>query len=188
MYKVGTLAELGEANGFPPHRRLPVRAASLATRSPRRPRSRSKPGTATRKRGAAKTKGATEFEDVGARAARLGITVERVLREYARIAFVDPRHIVEWDAQGLHVKTSEKLSEADVASVSEVTAAASGIGAVRVKLYDKKAALDAIARYLGMFPPAPKRREDDGADESAEDAREELARLVARLAPGAGQT
>ena len=30
----------------------------------------------------------------------------------------------------------------------------------RVKFYDKKAALDAIARHLGMFPAAPRRREE----------------------------
>lgn len=160
----------------------------MTNRSPRQTRSRPKSSAASRKRAATKPKSAEGFEDVAARAARLGVTVERVLREYARIAFVDPRHIIEWDAQGLHVKTSGELSDADVATVSEVTAGPSGGATIRVKLYDKKAALDAIARYLGMFPAAPKRREEDAPADSAEDAREELARLVARLAPGADPT
>jgi hypothetical protein len=106
-----------------------------------------------------------------------------VLQEYAPIAFADLSHIIEWDGEGvLHLKTRENLSEADVASISEITAGSAGKGPVRVKLYDKKAALDAIARHLGMFPVAPRRREDEPAAEATEDAREVLARLVARLA------
>lgn len=105
------------------------------------------------------------------------------MQEYARIAFADLSHIIEWDDEGVvRLKTRENLSEADVASISEITAGSAGKGRVRVKLYDKKAALDAIARHLGMFPVAPRRREDEPAAEATEDAREVLARLVARLA------
>ena len=121
------------------------------------------------------------FEDVEARAARLGVTVEKVLREYAHIAFADLRHIVEWDAQTLHVK--EKLSKADAAAIAEIGTGTAGKGPVRVKLYDKKAALDAIARHLGMFTPRERRHdEDDDWEAAAEEAREELARWLARLA------
>jgi hypothetical protein len=103
-----------------------------------------------------------------------------VLREYARIAFADLRHIVEWDEQGLHVK--EHLSKADAAPISEITAGSAGKGPVRVKLYDKKAALDAIARHLGMFTPAQKQHDEEIDWEAAtEDAREELARWLARV-------
>jgi hypothetical protein len=117
---------------------------------------------------------------VTVRAARLGITVERVLREYARIAFADLRHIAWWDADGLHVK--EHLSKADAAPISEIGTGASGKGPVRVKLYDKKAALDAIARHLGMFTPVQRRQEQEDWVAAAEDAREELAHWLARLA------
>jgi phage terminase small subunit len=154
----------------------------LATRSSR-PRSRSKAVAESDERVVAQPKSAGEFEDVVARAARLGISVERVLREYARIAFADLRHIAEWDADGLHVR--EGLSKADAAPISEISTGSSGKGPVRVKLYDKKAALDAIGRHLGMFPPPPKRQEEkpeEGSVDPAEDAREVLKRRVARLA------
>ncbi len=119
------------------------------------------------------------------RAARLGITVEKVLREYARIAFADPRHLAGWDETGLHVVTSRELTDADVASIHEISGG--GTGAVHLKLYDKKAALDAIARHLGMFPPAQREHghADDKSSEAAEDPHEVLARELARLAAGA---
>ena len=124
------------------------------------------------------------FEDVTAHAARLGVTIDKVLQEYAWIAFADLRHIVEWDPEGFHLKASEPMSEADVAPIQEIVADASGSRPYRVKLYDKKAALDAIARHLGMFPPAQRRegREEDKSSEAAEDPREILARELARLA------
>jgi phage terminase small subunit len=124
------------------------------------------------------------FEEVAARAARLGITVERVLAEYASIAFADLRHIVEWGPEGIRIKASEGLSEDDARAVSEIVPGADPARS-RVKLYDKKAALDAIARHLGMFPPAPRRPETDAPEPEAEDPREFLARELARLAAAA---
>jgi hypothetical protein len=56
-----------------------------------------------------------------------------------------------------------------------------------VKLYDKKAALDAIARRLGMFVRLPRRQKDDAPTDLAEDAREVLARRLARLAAGGSE-
>jgi hypothetical protein len=166
----------------------PVRASSLATRSPRRGRSRSISGTARRrsKRTVGKDNAAepADFEEVTARAAHLGITVERVLQEYARIAFADLRHIVKWGPKGLELVKPEGLSEADVAPIHEISADGEDSGHYRVKLYDKKAALDAIARHLGMFLPALRRLEDEQPADPAEDAREELARRVARLVAG----
>ena len=122
-----------------------------------------------------------DFEEVEARAARLGITADRVLVEYARIAFADLRHVVEWGPEGLVLKPPAALSEADAAAISEI-AGGSAAGTYRVRFYDKKAALDAIARYLGLFPAAARRREKDAPADPAEDAREVLARRLARLA------
>jgi hypothetical protein len=118
---------------------------------------------------------------VTARAARLGITAERVLTEYARIAFADVRHIVDWTSEGVEIKRLDTLSQADAAAISEIVP---GTGAAhsRVKLYDKKAALDAIARHLGMFPLPPRRHEAEAPPDEEEDPREFLARELARLA------
>lgn len=115
------------------------------------------------------------------RAARLGITVERVLVEYARIAFADIRQILTWGPDGVALKPPDELGAAEAAAICEIAPGARS-GTIRVKFYDKKAALDAIARHLGMFPAAPRRREDNPAADPAEDAREVLARRLARLA------
>lgn len=119
------------------------------------------------------------FEDVAVHAARAGITVEKVLQEYARIAFADLRHIIRWGKDGLHLK--QGLKEEDAAPISEIGTTASGNGPVRIKLYDKKAALDAIARYLGMFTPRERRQDEDNWAAEVEEAREELARRLALL-------
>ena len=56
--------------------------------------------------------GPLPVEEVEARAARLGITLDRVLEEYARIAFANLGEIVEWDAEGImKVRDPEKLGQ-----------------------------------------------------------------------------
>lgn len=134
---------------------------------------------------AAEGRTAREDDEIAERARRLGITPERVLKQYARIAFADLRRVADWGPGGFVLKNPEELSDEDAAAISEVVAAG-GAGNYRVKLYDKKAALDAIARHLGMFLRAP-RRPEDVPDDLAEDAREVLARRLARLA-AAGAT
>ncbi|MGH7044956.1 MAG: terminase small subunit [Stellaceae bacterium] len=127
------------------------------------------------------------LDEIAERAARLGVTPERVLQEYARIAFADLRRVADWGPDGFVLKTPETLSDADAAAISEITPAAGGTGSYRVKLYDKKAALDAIARHLGMFVQPPRRQEECAPAGLAEDAREVLARRLARLAAGGAE-
>jgi hypothetical protein len=171
---------LGAAAPEQPH----DRAQFLATRSSRRAASRPTAGKPRRSRpkqpASAKAAGA-EFEDVEARAARLGITPDRVLREYRRIAFANLRHILDWDDEGMQVKPAKDLTDDDVAAIAEIVEAAGTGKPYRVKLYDKKAALDAIARYLGMLPKAAA-TEDEPTQDEAEDPREFLKRELARLA------
>lgn len=124
-------------------------------------------------------------DEIALRAARLGITPERVLQEYARIAFADLRRIADWGPKGLVPKDPDTLSDEDAAAISEIVSGGAG-GKYRIKLYDKKSALDAIARHLGMFArTAP--RPEDALDTVAEDAREVLARRLARLAAGGAE-
>jgi hypothetical protein len=160
----------------------------LATRSPRRGTSRAASGKARggKKQGQAPEEGApADIDEFVARAARLGITADRVLLAYAHIAFADLRHMAAWSPEGLRIKSLDDLSDDDVAAISEIVP---GIGSdhSRVKLYDKKAALDAIARHLGMFPLPPRHHEAAAAEaHEEEDPREFLARELARLAAGA---
>ncbi len=127
-----------------------------------------------------------DLEEIAARAARLGITADRVLEEYGHIAFADLRHIVEFGPDGLRIKSLDDMSKADVAAISEIIPGSDPEHS-RVKLYDRKAALDAIARHLGMFPAPPRRRDDEAPPEPAEDPREVLERRLARLAAGTGE-
>jgi phage terminase small subunit len=122
-----------------------------------------------------------------AAAARLGITAERVLQEYARIAFADLRRVADWGPDGLLPKKPEALADDDAAAISEITTVGTGSRHYRLKLYDKKAALDAIARHLGMSITAARHQESDTPEDLAEDARDVLARRLARLAAGGAE-
>lgn len=120
------------------------------------------------------------LDEIGERAAKLGITPERVLEEYRRIAFANLGEIVEWDDVGImKVRDPEKLG-----AVAEIVQSAGSGHPYRVKLYDKRSALDAIARYLGMMPlvGAATAQEDEALPDDGEDPRRTLARKLARLA------
>jgi Terminase small subunit len=121
------------------------------------------------------------------RAARLGITPDRVLEEYRRIAFANLTHIVHWGDTGMSFKPDGELDQEDVAAIAEIVESAKEGKPYRVKLYDKKAALDAIARYLGMVPPPfATQNEDEPPVDDGEDARERLIRKLDRLAARMG--
>jgi phage terminase small subunit len=97
-------------------------------------------------------------ERMKARQQRTEITQDRVLQEYARLAFLDPRKF-------FHPNGSPK----DITELDDDTAAAlvgmdvleqyeghgedrEFVGYVKkYKLTDKKGALDSVARHLGMF-------------------------------------
>jgi hypothetical protein len=126
--------------------------------------------------------------DMNERAARLGITPERVLEEYRRIAFANLRHIVEWTDAGMQFKPASELDPDDVAAISEIVESVKEHRPYRVKLYDKKAALDAIARYLGMVPPPiATTSEDEQPRDAAEDHRDALIRELDRIAAQMGK-
>lgn len=83
-------------------------------------------------------------------AERTEITLDRVMAEYARIGFADIRKAVRWrDGEGAVVTASDELDDATAAAVAEVSQTEKG--ALRVKLHDKKGALDSMARLLGGF-------------------------------------
>lgn len=121
----------------------------------------------------------TRLDEISERAAKLGITSDRVLEEYARIAFANLGKIVEWDGQGImKVKEPENLG-----AVAEIVQSAGTGHPYRVKLYDKRAALDAIARYLGMMPLKTSSADDDEpTPEEAGYARQRLIDGLDRLA------
>ncbi len=105
-----------------------------------------------------------------------------MLREYARIAFADIRSFTKAGGQGLtlKLKSLDDLSEDEAAAVAEVTSESDGTVA-KLKLHDKKRALDAIARHLGLFGKRlePERESPAAA---AQRIRELIKARLARLA------
>ena len=105
---------------------------------------------------------------MAARAVRTGITAERVIAEYGRIAFSDWRRFADWGPNKARFNTTHGLTEDDRAAIAEIVEASGGVR--RVKLFDKLAALNSLARILAHAdsarfrlggteddpPPAPK--------------------------------
>jgi len=85
------------------------------------------------------------------RAARTGVTVDRVVLEYARIAFADARKYFDWGPWGVKVRPAATL-DADAAAAVAVLR----VGGVRsgrpthLRLHDKMRALNMLARHLGL--------------------------------------
>jgi phage terminase small subunit len=81
-----------------------------------------------------------------------GVTHAKVLKELARIAFSDARNVMSWGPDGVKLLPSDSLSNDVAATVSEASETISKDGgSIKLKLHDKLAALDKIARHLGMY-------------------------------------
>lgn len=110
---------------------------------------------------------ATISEAQQARAERTEITADRVLAELAKLGFSDIRKAVTWRANvtgmvenddgserlactnEVALIDSDKIDDNTAAAVAEITQTAQG--GLKVKLHDKKAALELIGRHLGMW-------------------------------------
>jgi hypothetical protein len=133
--------------------------------------------------------GPLPVEEVAERAARLGITIERVLEELGSIAFAKITRIVSWDAEKLTMTASGKLGETDKAAVAEIVASAKDQKVYRIKMFDKTPALALLIRWFWMLEKLKRgANEGEQVDDDGEDPREflirELARLRARRAGG----
>lgn len=94
---------------------------------------------------------------------RTQVTSERVILELARIAFIDPREVFEWGPSGVRLRPSHELTPDAAAVVASVKhkrrthadkdGNTSTSHEVEIKLADKIAALDKLARHLGLYKP-----------------------------------
>jgi phage terminase small subunit len=97
---------------------------------------------------------------------RIGVTVEKIVTELARIGFSDIRDVVQWrtvptvsdaedggtNAQAINVvevKSADELTPQAAAAIAELSLQPSG--AFRLRLHDKRAALVDLGKHLGMF-------------------------------------
>lgn len=96
------------------------------------------------------------------RAQRMEITADRVVAELAKIAFADPRDLMEWGPDGVKLKTSADLTEEQAASVAEVSEMTTKNGrTIRLKKHDKLKALELIGNHIGMFERKNTEKEAD---------------------------
>lgn len=92
--------------------------------------------------------------EMAARSRRTGITQDRVLRELARVAFVNPSDVIDFDTATV-LKDASEDDRAAIASVKVKTIPCGddGDGVEReVKLNDKIKALDLLGKHLGLYP------------------------------------
>ena len=123
-------------------------------------------------------------ENIEATLKKLGITRERIMKEYRRLAFANNKRVMRWGPDGVRLEDSKDLSNEDSAAVAEVseTTTKDG-GSLRLKMHDKKGALDALAKMSKMFVETvevtgknsgPLKFEDVSDEELAVKAREAL--------------
>lgn len=86
------------------------------------------------------------------RSKRTGVNADRVVRELARVAFVNPSDVIDMDNATLKADATDDDTAA-VASVKVKTIpTADGQGVEReIKMADKLKALELLGRHLGMF-------------------------------------
>ncbi len=84
-----------------------------------------------------------------ARSERTKISQDFVLEQLVRMATADIREVVGWKkGSAVFVKDSDEISDEAALMISEVAQTQHGL---RVKTVDRQAALDKLARHLGMY-------------------------------------
>lgn len=85
------------------------------------------------------------------RAEQKRITADRVIEELGRMAFADIRNFIDWGPQGVKLRDKSVLDRDDAGAIADVEGKGTNGKIGRLKLYDKLAALNALARHLGMI-------------------------------------
>jgi phage terminase small subunit len=85
---------------------------------------------------------------------KVEISREQIISEYVKLAFSNITDFIEFDDQKVKVKPSKELSPGKLSAISEVVKVAGKNGNyVKLKLHDKKAALDSLSKIFGYFAP-----------------------------------
>ena len=85
------------------------------------------------------------------RSRRTGISQDRVLRELAKIAFVNPNDVINFSDATVKMTSEENLAAIASVKVKKIPGEYGDATEREVKLYDKLRALDLLGRHLGMF-------------------------------------
>lgn len=98
--------------------------------------------------------------EMDARAARTGVTRDRVLLEYACLAFADLRALADWDGQGLRFAAAASLPRDVAASIVAIAGTGRRGRRIRIESVDRLKVLDSLTRILGLHPPRVSRTEE----------------------------
>lgn len=86
------------------------------------------------------------------RSKRTGVTADRVVRELARIAFVNADDVIDFETGGVKVDANkEDLAVIQSVKVKEMSGEKADSTEREVKLADKQKALELLGKHLGMF-------------------------------------
>lgn len=80
---------------------------------------------------------------------RTDVTADRVIQEFAKIAFADIKDVAAWGKHSVYMK---EMDEVDGSLIAEIKNTEAGIG---VKLHDKMKALEALAKHTGVYDDRP---------------------------------
>jgi phage terminase small subunit len=82
-----------------------------------------------------------------------GVTAQRIIEEYVKIAFSDIGSVVNWNELGLSLLPLEDLPPEVTAAIKEIAEKRDkeGFTTYKVKLHDKQRALKELGVYLGIF-------------------------------------
>jgi len=108
------------------------------------------------------------------------VTADRVLAEFARIAFADMRSFVEWGPNRFELRDWKLLSDWEGGAVARVEPPGNGKPA-SIRLHDKHSALEVLARHTGLLGPNRITRPTDYR-QAGRDARAILVERLTRLA------
>ena len=100
---------------------------------------------------------------------RNDVSADRVIKEYARLAFADMRDYIKFGKDGDAYLDWDSMPPEATKAIAEITqeqyvegkgSDARTVRKTRFKLHDKKGALDSLAKHLGLFaanenPPPP---------------------------------
>lgn len=118
--------------------------------------------------------------------AKLEISAEKILREYAKLAFSDMADYAEWEKGHATLKDSKTLTSDQTAAVMEVGSDARG---TKIKLHDKKGALDSLAKNLGLIPETLKNIDGQGIEKLSVDEAKKYRELMIKMqAPNVQKT
>jgi len=91
--------------------------------------------------------------EMAERSRRTGITQDRVLRELARVAFLHPENVIDFDTAEVRPNASvDDLACVNGCKVKTMSGDNGDMVEREVKLADKVKALDMLCRHLGMYP------------------------------------